>query len=64
VRLGRPDAHLPAPEGRPFAGCSDMQILGLGEGARSPSETVRLRGEWNRWAHGAGFARFQGLNDW
>ena len=64
VRLGRADAHLPAPDGRPFAGCSDLQILGLGEGDRSPSETVRLRGEWNRWAHAAGFARFQGLNDW
>ena len=64
VRLGHADAHLPAPEGRPFAGCSDLQILGLGEGDRSPSETVRLRGEWNRWAHAAGFGRFQGLNDW
>ena len=64
ARLGRADAHLPAPDGRPFAGCSDLQILGLGEGGRSPSETVRLRGEWNRWAHAAGFARFQGLNDW
>lgn len=64
ARLERADAHLPTPEGRPFAGCSDLQILGLGEGDRSPSETVRLRGEWNRWAHAAGFARFQGLNDW
>jgi hypothetical protein len=64
VRLGHADAHLPAPDGRPFAGCSDLQILGLGEGDRSPSETVRLRGEWNRWAHAAGFGRFQGLNDW
>ncbi len=64
ARLGRDGAHLPAPDGRPFAGCTDLQILGLGEGDRSPSETVRLRGEWNRWSHAAGFARFQGLNDW
>jgi hypothetical protein len=64
VRLGRANAHLPSPDGKPFAGCSDLQILGLGEGDRSPSETVRLRGEWNRWAHEAGFRRFQGLNDW
>jgi hypothetical protein len=64
VRLGHADAHLPSPDGRPFAGCTDLQILGLGEGDRSPSETVRLRSEWNRWAHGAGFAHFEGLNDW
>ena len=64
ARLGRGDAHLPAPEGRPFAGCAELQILGLGEGTGSPSETVRLRSEWGRWAHEAGFARFQGLNDW
>ena len=64
ARLGRTGAHLPPPQGRPFAGCSDLQILGLGEGDRSPSETVRLRAEWNGWAHAAGFARFQGLNDW
>jgi hypothetical protein len=64
ARLGHADAHLPTPEGRPFAGCSELEILGLGEGGRSPRETVRLRGEWAHWAHSAGFARFQGLNDW
>jgi hypothetical protein len=64
ARLERASAHLPDPEGRPFAGCAELQILGLGEGTNSPSETVRLRGEWTHWAHGAGFGRFQGLNDW
>ncbi len=64
ARMERGDSHLPAPEGRPFAGCAELQILGLGEGTGSPSETVRLRSEWGRWAHQAGFGRFQGLNDW
>ncbi|HXL98669.1 MAG TPA: hypothetical protein VN932_01980 [Rhizomicrobium sp.] len=64
ARLERASAHLPDPDGRPFAGCAELQILGLGEGTNSPSETVRLRGEWARWSHEAGFARFQGLNDW
>ena len=64
ARLEHADSHLPTPDGKPFAGCSELQILGLGEGDKSPSETVRLRGEWAHWAHGAGFARFQGLNDW
>jgi hypothetical protein len=64
ARLERSDEHLPSPDGKPFAGCAELQILGLGEGTNSPSETVRLRGEWARWARAAGFARFQGLNDW
>jgi hypothetical protein len=64
ARLEHADAHLPAPDGRPFAGCAELQILGLGEGDRSPSETVRLRGEWSKWSHIVGFARFRGLNDW
>jgi len=64
ARLEHGDAHLPAPDGKPFSGCAELQILGLGEGDRSPSETVRLRGEWSKWSHAAGFARFQGLNDW
>ena len=64
ARLAEKHAHLPSPGGRPFAGCASLQILGLGEGADSPSETVRLRGEWSRWARGAGFKGFQGLNDW
>jgi hypothetical protein len=64
ARLDDPDDHLPAPEGRPFAGCAGLQILGIGEGTRSPIKTTRLRDEWTRWAHEAGFAKFQGLNDW
>ncbi|HTQ13316.1 MAG TPA: hypothetical protein VMH86_05510 [Rhizomicrobium sp.] len=64
ARLEREGSHLPATEGRPFAGCAELQILGLGEGTGSPSETVRLRAEWAGWARRAGFARFQGLNDW
>jgi len=64
ARLEHLGSHLPAPEGKPFAGCAELQILGLGVGTGSPSETVRLRGEWARWSHAAGFARFEGLNDW
>ncbi|HEV2562140.1 MAG TPA: hypothetical protein VGT78_08345 [Rhizomicrobium sp.] len=64
ARLSRASAHLPAPDGKPFAGCAELQILGLGQGANSPVETVRLRKEWTGWAHAAGFAKFVGLNDW
>jgi hypothetical protein len=64
ARLDNPRDHLPAPEGRPFSGCSELEILGIGQGTRSPSKTVRLRDEWARWAQEAGFARFSGLNDW
>jgi hypothetical protein len=64
ARLERASAHLPGPDGKPFAGCAELQILGIGEGTNSPSETVRLRGEWTHWARAAGFAHFQGLNDW
>ncbi len=64
VRLQRSGAHLPAPDGRPFHGCAEMEILGLGQGTGSPVETTRLRTEWTRWARDAGFGRFAGLNDW
>ncbi len=64
AHLDNPRDHLPAPEGRPFAGCSELEILGIGQGTRSPGKTVRLREEWARWAQQAGFARFSGLNDW
>lgn len=64
ARLDDPEDHLPAPDGHPFAGCADLQILGIGEGTRSPIKTARLRAEWTRWAHEAGFAHFEGLNDW
>ena len=64
AHLDDPGDHLPAPDGKPFAGCTELQILGLGEGTRSPIKTARLRGEWTRWTQAAGFARFEGLNDW
>jgi hypothetical protein len=64
ARLDDPSDHLPDPDGRPFAGCVELQILGLGEGTRSPIKTARLRAEWTRWARAAGFGRFEGLNDW
>ena len=64
VRLQRRDAHLPAPDGHPFRGCTEMEILGLGQGTGSPTETTRLRAEWARWAVAAGFGKFLGLNDW
>lgn len=64
ARLDDPSEHLPDPDGKPFAGCVELQILGLGEGTRSPVKTARVRNEWTRWAHAAGFQKFQGLNDW
>lgn len=64
VRLARAGTHLPKVEGKPFKSCSELQILGLAQGTKSPMETVRLRKQWAGWASAAGFARFQGLNDW
>jgi hypothetical protein len=64
AHLDDPRDHLPQPEGRPFAGCAELEILGIGQGTRSPSKTVRLREEWARWSQEAGFGRFSGLNDW
>lgn len=64
ARLDYPRSHLPEPDGRPFAGCADLVMLGVGQGTHSPSKTQRLRAEWARWAQQAGFGRFSGLNDW
>lgn len=64
VRLQRSGAQLPLPDGHPFHGCAEMEILGIGQGTGSPVETTRLRSEWDRWAIAAGFRRFVGLNDW
>lgn len=64
ARLQRPQASLPKPEGKPFHGCAELEILGIGQGTHSPSETARLRAQWAGWARAAGFARFTGLNDW
>lgn len=64
AKLLNANAHLPSPEGKPFRGCTEMQILGLGQGTRSPLITTRLRAEWTKWAWRAGFQKFTGLNDW
>ncbi|MBV9045646.1 MAG: hypothetical protein JO294_11020 [Alphaproteobacteria bacterium] len=64
VRLQQTGTHLPAPGGKPFRGCGEMQILGLGQGTKSPMMTTRLRDEWSKWAWRAGFTHFTGLNDW
>lgn len=63
ARLDRGDS-LPAPEGHPFEGCHAFDIYGLGQGTGSPKTTTRLRAEWSRWSRAAGFAEFEGLNDW
>jgi len=64
VRLQRAGAHLPPPDGQPFRGCAEMEILGIGQGTGSPVETTHLRSEWTRWSIASGFRRFVGLNDW
>ena len=64
ARLDDPSQHLPDPDGKPFAGCAGLSILGIGVGTNSPVKTARLRYEWSHWAYSAGFARFEGLNDW
>jgi hypothetical protein len=64
ARLDRPNQHLPAPDGRPYRACAELQILGIGQGTHSPRKTVYLRHEWQTWAAAAGFGRFTGLNDW
>lgn len=64
AQLARPGAELPLPQGEPFAGCSEMQMLGIGQGGNSPELTARLKDSWGAWAEAAGFARFIGLNDW
>jgi hypothetical protein len=64
VRLQEDGSHLPSPDGKPFSGCKELTILGIGQGTRSPIETVHLRREWARWSAAAGFGHFTGLNDW
>jgi hypothetical protein len=64
ARLIHASGQLPTPEGKPFANCAELKILGLGQGAGSPRLTTRLRSEWSGWARAAGFAQFVGLNDW
>lgn len=64
ARLSLEDSRLPEPNGHPFRGCAELQILGVGQGTGSPVMTMRLRSLWSRWAAAAGFAKFTGLNDW
>jgi hypothetical protein len=64
ARLSLEDARLPDPEGRPFKGCDELQILGVGQGTGSPAQTMRLKTQWTHWAQAAGFARSTVLNDW
>jgi hypothetical protein len=64
ARLGREDSRLPDPQDHPFRGCAELQILGVGQGTRSPILTARLRALWAHWAGAAGFQKFTGLNDW
>ncbi len=64
AHLAHANATLPSPGDTPFKGCTELQILGLGQGQDSPEKTKHLRGEWSRWASAAGFQAFLGLNDW
>jgi hypothetical protein len=43
ARLDDPDDHLPAPEGKPFAGCTELQILGVGEGTKPDQDDAPAR---------------------
>jgi len=63
AKLGQ-GGSLPKPDGKMFAGCKSLQILGLGVGARNPALVSKLRDQWEAWAKAAGFKEFQGLNDW
>jgi hypothetical protein len=64
TRLHSRAGALPMPETAQFSGCRELQILGIGQGMRSPQLTTRLRDEWEQWASAAGFQSFLGLNDW
>ncbi len=63
ARMERGD-HLPRPDTRIYRGCRTLAIYGIGQGAGSPILTTRFRQEWESWARQAGFASFEGLNDW
>ena len=67
VNLRKADTHLPDNLLQLNGQCYELQILGIGQGLGSPTETQRLRTEWANWAAGdetKPFARFVGLNDW
>lgn len=63
VRLKYRDAVLPKPK-KIFRGCYELQILGIGRGIDSVTETNRIREEWKKWAKRAGFLTFSAVNDW
>lgn len=54
---------LPKPEPY-YQGCTELMMLGVGQGGGSPAVTKRAREQWERWAQAAGFQRFAGLYDW
>lgn len=54
---------LPKPEPY-YQGCTELMMLGVGQGGGSPAVTKRAREQWERWAQAAGFQRFTGLYDW
>jgi hypothetical protein len=64
ANLSRSSEHLPRPSSRMFAGCSELEIIGLGQGQMRPSLTEHLRSEWSAWAKAAGFRSFSGFNSW
>lgn len=64
ARLRNRDDSLPRPSSGLYRGCSELEIVGLGQGANSPSFTEHLRDEWGAWARGAGFRNFDGFSDW
>jgi len=63
AELNREGEHLPKP-GKIYRGCKELQIIGLGQGQKSPSVTEHLREEWEKWAKAAGFRSFSGYNAW
>ncbi len=64
AHLERSNEHLPKPSYELYRGCSQLEIVGLGQGQRSPAETEHLKQEWSSWAKAAGFKSFVGLNNW
>jgi hypothetical protein len=64
TNLKNRNATLPQLSNTPFAGCQEMQILGIGRGLNSPRDTERLIALWREWAARAGFRNFTALNDW
>ncbi len=64
VRLKTAGTQLPNLPGKPFAGCNELLMLGVGQGQNDPRQATRLRNEWDRWARQEGFGKFTGLTQW